>query len=132
MATNRRLKPASVRSAGGLISLDDRKQFQEMELLLSVAKQVAAIDTLDELLRTIVELSSQQTDADRGTLFLNDEQTGELYSRVAQGARIREIRIMNSSGTAGHVFATGKGLIVHDAYTDPRFDPTVDRETGYV
>jgi adenylate cyclase len=107
------------------------KQFQEMELLLRVSKQVAAIDTLDELLRTIVEISAEQTDADRGTLFLNDERTNELYSRVAQGTRIREIRIMNNSGTAGHVFNTGKGIIVHDAYNDPRFDAAIDRETGY-
>ena len=30
-------------------------------------------------------------DADRGTIFLNDERTGELYSRVAQGNFRREI-----------------------------------------
>jgi adenylate cyclase len=110
----------------------DRKQFQEMELLLRVSKQVAAIDTLDELLRTIVELTAEQTDADRGTLFLNDDRTSELYSRVAQGTRVREIRIMNNSGTAGHVFTSGKGIVVLDAYNDPRFDQTIDRETGYL
>jgi adenylate cyclase len=130
MAT-RKPKSASAAEAG-VVSSSERKQFQEMELLLRVSRQVAAIDTLDELLRIIVDLSAEQTEADRGTLFLNDEQTHELYSRVAQGARIREIRIMNNDGMAGHVFTSGKGLIVQDAYSDPRFDPTIDRETGYV
>ncbi|HYL73714.1 MAG TPA: GAF domain-containing protein [Bryobacteraceae bacterium] len=132
MAVSRKAKaPALAASNGPVVSPLERKQFQEMELLLRVSKQVAAIDTLDELLKTIVELSAEQTDADRGTLFLNDDRTSELYSRVAQGARVREIRIMNNVGTAGHVFTTGKGIVVHDAYNDPRFDAAIDRETGY-
>jgi adenylate cyclase len=110
----------------------DRKQFQQMDLLLRLARQVAAIDTLDEMLRAIVEVSAQQTDAERGTLFLNDEQTGELYSRIAQGATFREIRMLNNSGIAGHVFTTGKGVIVDDAYADPHFNRSIDLETGYV
>src|SRR5260370_31902822 len=114
------------------ISIDERKQFQEMELLLRVAKQVAVIDTLDELLTTIVEISAQETGADRGTLFLNDDQTGELYSRVAQGNRFREIRLLNNQGIAGYVFTKGEGAIVQDAYADLRFDRTIDEETGYV
>jgi len=114
------------------ISVNERKQFQEMELLLRVAKQVAVIDTLDELLSTIVEISAKETDADRGTLFLNDDQTSELYSRVALGNRFREIRILNTEGIAGSVFTKGEGAIVQDAYADPRFDRTIDEETGYV
>ncbi len=110
----------------------DRKQFQQMDLLLRLARQVAAIDTLDEMLHAIVEASAQQTDAERGTLFLNDEQTGELYSRIAQGATFREIRILNNSGIAGHVFTTGKGVVVDDAYADPHFNRSIDLETGYV
>src|ERR1700692_1197806 len=66
------------------VSADERKQLREMELLLRIARQVAGIDTLDELLTAIVEISAKETGADRGTLFLNDPQTGELYSRVAQ------------------------------------------------
>ena len=80
-----------------------------MELLLHIAKEVAGIDSLDELLTAIVEIIAKETGGDRGTLFLNDAQTGELYSRVAQGTRFREIRILNNQGIAGHVFTTGEG-----------------------
>ena len=52
------------------ISTNERKQFQEMELLLRIAKQVAVIDTLDELLTTIVDISAKETNADRGTQSL--------------------------------------------------------------
>ncbi|HTM51086.1 MAG TPA: GAF domain-containing protein [Bryobacteraceae bacterium] len=118
-------------SAGRKIKGDERKQFQEMELLLRVAKQVAVVDTLDELLTTIVDISAKETGADRGTLFLNDANTGELYSRVAQGARFREIRILNNQGIAGYVYTNGEGVVVQDAYSDPRFDRAIDEETGY-
>src|SRR5713226_6034421 len=101
-------------AGGKKITVGERKQFQEMELLLRVAKQVAVIDTLDELLSTIVEISATETGADRGTLFLNDESSGELYSRVAQGAKFREIRILNTQGIAGHVYTSGQGAIVKD------------------
>ena len=62
-------------------ALDDRKKFREMELLLRIAKDVAGIDSLDELLTAVVEISAKETGGERGTLFLNDAQTGELYSR---------------------------------------------------
>lgn len=107
-------------------------QMQHLELLLRVAKEVAAHDTLEDMLRNIVTVSAEETGADRGTLFLNDERTGELYSRYAQGTTLREIRILNNVGVAGHVFTTGVGAIVHDPYNDPRFNQKVDQETGYV
>jgi adenylate cyclase len=101
-------------------------------LLLQIATKVAAAETLEQLLSYIVEVSVQQTGSERGTLFLNDEKTNELYSRVAQGVGFREIRILNDSGIAGHVFHTCEGIIIDDAYTDPRFNRTIDADTGYV
>lgn len=103
----------------------------QAELLLNVAKTVAAFETLDEMLGTLVEITTKELKADRGTVFLNDAETGELYSRVAQGNLHREIRILNTSGVAGHVFTTGKGIVVANAYEDPLFDRSVDEKTGY-
>lgn len=111
---------------------DIRKQYREMELLLELSRKVAESDNLDDILRTIVATAARETNSDRGTLFLNDPRTGELYSRVAQGVHIREIRILNTDGIAGHVFTSGEPLVIHDAYKDPRFDSAVDQETGYL
>jgi adenylate cyclase len=109
-----------------------RQTVREMELLLRLSREISTIDVLDELLQTIVNLCSRETDSERGTLFLIDEETGELYSRVAQGLDIREIRIMKDSGVAGRVFTTGEGLIIEDAYSNPLFDRSIDQETRYV
>ena len=108
-----------------------RRKGTQTGLLLQIATKVAAAETLDEILRYIVDVSVSQTVAERGTLFLNDEKTSELYSRVAQGVGIREIRLLNDSGIAGHVFTTGQGLIIDDAYTDPRFNRSIDQDTGF-
>jgi adenylate cyclase len=107
------------------------QQLSRMELLLRLVKEVSARGTLEEMLRTIVAASSAETGADRGTLFLNDERTGELYSRFAQGLATREIRILNNSGIAGHVFTSGIPEIVSDPYNDLRFNNKIDLETGY-
>jgi adenylate cyclase len=109
-----------------------RRKTNEAELLLDISKTIAAFETLDEILKSLVEITTRELKADRGTIFLNDSETGELYSRVAQGNFQREIRILNNSGVAGHVFTTGEGLIVHSAYDDPRFNHTIDEQTGYV
>ncbi|MFH1081418.1 MAG: GAF domain-containing protein [Pseudomonadota bacterium] len=112
--------------------LSQRQKQNETELLLDISRTIAAFETLDEILKTLVEITTRELNADRGTIFLSDSETGELYSRVAQGNFQREIRILSNSGVAGYVFTTGKGIIVHDAYKDPRFNRDIDEGTGYV
>ena len=106
-------------------------RLQQAEMLLNISKTVAAYETLDDMLKILVDMVTEETAADRATIFLNDSETGELYSRVVHGNLHREIRILNTSGVAGHVFTTGKGAIVHDAYSDDRFNRTIDQSTGY-
>ncbi len=110
---------------------DVEARLRHAEILLSVSKRCASIESLDDILETLVEMTSWELGCERGTLFLNDPQTGELYSRVAQGTFRREIRILNTSGIAGHVFTSGTGVIIHDAYKDDRFNRSVDQQTGF-
>jgi len=100
-------------------------------MLLKLSQKVAAIEVLDELLATLVEAISAETDSERGSIFLNDPATNELYSRVAQGTFNREIRLLNNTGIAGAVFTTGNGEIIHDAYADERFNREIDSKTGF-
>lgn len=100
-------------------------------LLLDVVRTMAAFETLDEMLGVLVDMTTNAIDAERGSIFLLDADTEELYSRVAQGNFHREIRILNNRGIAGHVYTTGESVIVDDAYSDDRFDRTVDEKTGY-
>lgn len=108
-----------------------RERLHRTELLLRITNEVAGIEDLDTLLRTLVGIVARETDAERATLFLDDAATGELYTRVALGDLDREIRILNTLGIAGAVFHSGAGEIVHDAYADPRFDAKIDEQTGF-
>ncbi len=113
-------------------SADLKRRLHRAELLLDISHRISAQDSLDAVLQTLVEITTDTLNAERGSLFLNDPDSNELYSRVAQGNFRREIRILNNSGIAGYVFTTGEGLIIHDAYADPRFNRSVDEQTGFV
>lgn len=104
---------------------------RQIKLLLEVSERMAAFESLDDMLTVLVEMATREMDAERGTIFLNDSDTKELYSRVAQGNFQREIRILNNTGVAGHVFTAGRGIIVHDAYADEHFNRSVDEITGF-
>ena len=108
-----------------------KAEINRSKLLLDISRKIASIKNLSEILWTIVEFVTKNVDADRGTLFLNDEETNELYSRVAQGDLTREIRILNTVGIAGGIFQSQVGEIIHDVYADERFNKDVDQETGY-
>ncbi|MBF0144079.1 MAG: GAF domain-containing protein [Magnetococcales bacterium] len=108
-----------------------KRRLRHLELLLDLSKEVAAQDELDAMLRIMVDAIVLEIDCERGSIFLNDENTGELYTRYAQGQFKREIRILNNRGVAGYVFQNQEGIIIHDAYEDDRFDSSVDKETGF-
>lgn len=110
---------------------EQAKRLRLAETLVNVSKTVAAMETLDEVLAALVELTARETEADRGTLFLHDPSTGELYSRVAQGEQSREIRFLDDQGIAGRVFQTRAGVVVNDPYANPDFNRDIDTQTGY-
>jgi adenylate cyclase len=112
-------------------ALSKGQELRRANVLLEVSRRCAVMRTLDGVLEVLVEMTSRELDCDRGTLFLNDADSSELYSRVAQGNLSHEIRIPNTSGLAGHVFQTGEPIITADAYTDERFNPSIDERTGY-
>ena len=108
-----------------------KSELKKTELLLEINKKIAGLKNLSEILWTIIDFVTENVGGDRGSLFLNDSETNELYSRVAQGELTREIRILNTVGIAGAIFTSQKGEIIHDVYSDKRFNKEVDQETGY-
>ncbi|TAK86480.1 MAG: adenylate/guanylate cyclase domain-containing protein [Betaproteobacteria bacterium] len=128
----RDVPPPAARNAAPDQGRRQRRRARLTELLLEVSRRMAAYDTLDEVLRALVDMTTAQLDAERGTLFLNDPATNELYSRVAQGNIKREIRLLNTTGIAGHVYTSGEPLIIDDPYSDPRFNRSIDEQTGFV
>ncbi|MDA0260827.1 MAG: GAF domain-containing protein [Proteobacteria bacterium] len=104
---------------------------RRVSALMGIYNRIADALDLDVLLNRLIEIITEALNADRSTLFLHDDDTGELFSRVAQGDVSTEIRFPSDWGIAGSVFTTGDPILIQDAYADPRFNPEVDKRTGY-
>ncbi|MBN2124285.1 MAG: GAF domain-containing protein, partial [Deltaproteobacteria bacterium] len=102
-----------------------------MSVLLDVTTAVTQTLDIDLLITNIVAKISEVLNAERSSLFLVDEERDELWSKVAQGSGSSEIRFPRTVGMAGFVANTGQTLNIRDAYQDPRFNPSVDRKTGF-
>jgi adenylate cyclase len=100
-------------------------------LLVEVVNSALRSLSLDELLGRLVALAVATLDAERGTIFVYDAEHDQLFSRVALGSEVAEIRISRMSGIAGAVFGSGRAEIIDQPYGDARFDASVDEATGY-
>jgi adenylate cyclase len=107
------------------------RQQREEAMLLEISISIVAEIHLDPLLIKIMAATTSLLDADRGTLFLYDAATNELFSRVAGGIAGEEIRFPADAGIAGECFSSGRVINIADAYSDPRFNADFDRRTGY-
>lgn len=107
---------------------------------------------MDMLVMKIMNFAQRLVDADRASLFLVDSKNKELYATIfdvgVEGPNAqencdsggedngiqppsREIRFPIGTGIAGQVALSGEILNIRDAYSDPRFNRTVDAITGY-
>lgn len=97
--------------------------------MLEVAQQLSRPFDLRALLEQIIDAGRDVLQADRGSVFLYDDELRELYTAVAHG--VKGIRFSIDKGIAGECVRTGKIINVPDCYADERFNKEVDRETGY-
>ena len=121
-------------AAGEAIGADNvglARRLERLSKLLEAGRAMASERDPDALLFAIIEATTNALEADRSTLFLLDRQRGELWSKIAQGAEVAEIRVPLGAGIVGYVAQTGETVNLADAYADPRFNREVDRRTGY-
>ena len=114
-----------------MTAIDNERQARNLKALLGVAKALASEIKLDNLLQVIVAKAAEVMDAERATLFLYDKPRNELWSKTTQKLEINEIRVALGVGIAGTVAKTRALINTGDAYADPRFDSTFDKQTGY-
>jgi signal transduction histidine kinase len=107
------------------------REEERVRALQEIAEAVLSTHNLNDLLKLILAKITRLMDADRATLFLVDEETGELWSKLVQGDEIVEIRLQIGEGLAGVVAQSGRSMVLRDAYKDPRFLRAVDAQTGY-
>jgi GAF domain-containing protein len=77
------------------------------------------------------ETTVRLVNAERATIYVLDPDRAELWSRVAMGEGVGEIRVPLGTGISGMVGLTGETINLDDPYGDVRFNPEIDRRTGY-
>jgi HD-GYP domain-containing protein (c-di-GMP phosphodiesterase class II) len=116
-----------------------KKDLEPEELLgviLEYAAKIANERSLDNVLMLMADMGKQIVISDRCTVWLLDDQRGELWSKVAHG--VKELRIPLGAGLAGHSVRTGEPIFIDDAYANEQFHDVLasgalrtDKQTGY-
>jgi adenylate cyclase len=57
---------------------EQQEQLRQLQMLVSLSRRVAALDSLDAVLETLLQSAIEETGADRGSIFLHDADSGEL------------------------------------------------------
>jgi signal transduction histidine kinase len=112
-------------------ALSSKLEMDKLNMLVQASKTVNSTLDITKLLRLILQTATRATRADRGTVYLLDEANREIWSEVAQGDDMIQIRLPIGKGIAGYVAKTGQIVNITDAYKDSRFDPEIDRMSGY-
>src|SRR5688572_13087713 len=102
------------------------EEVRRQAVLREVMEALAAEPDLDTLFRLVIARITDVMQADRASIFIIDAARGDLWTRVAEGESMREIRLPLGQGIAGHVAASGETVNIPDAYEDPRFNPAFD------
>jgi signal transduction histidine kinase len=104
---------------------------RKLQRILEIVRMANAETALEALIALITQQACALIEADRGSLYLLDGESGELVSSMALGLQGKTIRLKLHQGVAGRVAATGEAAIVQEAYADPRFYRAIDEATGY-
>ena len=107
----------------------DHNLLRDFQTIMAVSRAFGSERDLDRLLGIILSAAAELVRADRASLFLVDQESHELWTRIAQHAA--EIRLPLGSGIAGTVASTGETINIPAAYADERFSRDNDQRSGY-
>jgi len=110
------------------------KQAKQIIKFISESLNLVSTVNLKSLLKRVMETAISLMKAETGSLMLVDEEKGELNFQVILGegeATLEKLSLKIGDGIAGWVAREGKPLIVNDTSIESRFDPKIDKITGY-
>lgn len=108
-----------------------KSYIQRLESLIDASKHLNTTFDLNKLLSIILNLATKNLNAERGTIYLIDDKTKELWSKVMKGEGLVEIRLPIGTGISGTVAETGETINLRDASKDTRFYSGFDKRSGF-
>ena len=85
------------------------EQLRQLQMLASLSRRVAALDSLEAVIDTLLQAAIHEIAADRGSVFLHDDETGELYTYISTGlgsviCRISQSKLSMRSNASRLIF----------------------------
>jgi len=111
-----------------------QKMLREMVTLHEITHALESSDNLESLLEYIMQKSQNVMSAEAASLMLVIEESNELEFKVALGPKaqaVKPFRLPIGKGISGWVAQTGEAVLIPDAYSDSRFDPSFDKRSGF-
>ncbi|GHV04571.1 hypothetical protein AGMMS50229_06250 [Campylobacterota bacterium] len=102
---------------------------ETLEIIFQCVAKIAHERNFDRLLDLIAEMGARLIVCDRCSIWLIDRQTGELWTKVAQG--VDRLRMPYGRGIVGEAVESGNITVINSPYDDPRFNRKIDVATGY-
>ncbi|MCK4850699.1 MAG: GAF domain-containing protein [Phycisphaerae bacterium] len=103
-------------------------------VLIEVGQALVADLTTEAVLASALKVVQRVLSAEASSIFLADPHTGDLRVYLAdpehEGA-LKSLIQPKGKGLSGLAAEQGRAILVPDAYQDPRFDPTADKQTGF-
>jgi sigma-B regulation protein RsbU (phosphoserine phosphatase) len=122
---------ASVALTDAGLFQENSKVINQLQFLVEASQKLNSTLDLAQLLDIILNMACQETEAERGSVFLVDRERREIWTILAHGLEEQEIRLSFGRGVAGHVAENGQTLNVADPYSCPFFDPSFDEKFNY-
>ena len=113
------------------VQIEQVMNTDELQMIIKAAELVNSNIRVDEVLKNIIDVATDLTGADRGTLYLVDKEKNELWSLITMGDEMREIHLKIGEGLAGFVAKSGETVNIKDVQKDYRFRSETDRASGY-
>ncbi|MCA1991110.1 MAG: GAF domain-containing protein [Coleofasciculus sp. S288] len=97
-------------------------KYKEINLLYNISQRITACLDLKEVAKLVIDEARRLIAADNGSLMLLNKETGKFEIIAAFGQK-HDIKapIEIGQGIAGHVVLTGRGEIINEVSSDPRF-----------
>ena len=102
---------------------------QDIGAILAVTRALAAPFDLSTMLVEVSTAARSVLRAERSSVWLHDAATNELVLKVASD--LENVRVDAAAGLLGACVRDRVPINVPDCYADPRFDPSMDRRTGF-
>lgn len=101
-----------------------------LERLFYYVNELANITDFNESIVTLTNLGRDMVNSERASFWFWDTRKKQYWTIAAIGRE--QIIVPEGSGIIGASISNNEVILINDPYNDPRFNSSVDKETGFV